>query len=72
VLTMRTDARCFVSTSGGKRMMRMVWPALDAAVDVDMHWDVAPTLCGLIWEQMPFRSVQEHALITGCMLLKVG
>ncbi len=57
-----------MSTSGGKRMMRMVWPALDTAVNVDMHWDIAPTLCGLIWEQMPFRSVQEHALITGCML----
>jgi len=53
---------------GGKPRMRMIWPDLDSSVDVEMHWDLAPTLCGLLWDQMPFRSVQEHALITGCML----
>jgi hypothetical protein len=57
-----------MSGADGKDAMRMIWPTFDAAVDVDMHWDVAPNLCRLIWKELPFRSVQEHALITGCML----
>jgi hypothetical protein len=52
----------------GEGVMRMIWPTLDAKVDVEMLWDEAPTLCRLLWEQLPFQSVQEHALITGCML----
>ncbi|SDR63453.1 hypothetical protein SAMN05519103_08630 [Rhizobiales bacterium GAS113] len=46
----------------------MIWPTLDARADVDMLWRDAPTLCGLLWDALPFQSVQEHALITGCML----
>jgi hypothetical protein len=49
-------------------LLRMTWPTLDARVEVVMTWDQAPTLCRLLWERLPFVSVQEHALITGCML----
>lgn len=48
--------------------IRMVWPTLDARVTVDLQWEKAPQLCGLLAEQLPFASTQEHALITGGML----
>lgn len=50
------------------KRIKMVWPTLDAHAAVDLQWEKAPRLCGLLAAQLPFLSTQEHALITGGML----
>lgn len=50
------------------RMMTMAWPSLDAQIKVRLLDDKAPTLCNLIWDALPWESIQSHALITGYMI----
>lgn len=46
------------------RDLKMKWPKLDVTVTVSMH-DMNPALVDLLWDTLPYRSLQTHALVTG-------
>lgn len=46
------------------RDLKMKWPKLDVTVTVRMH-DMNPALVDLLWDTLPYRSLQTHALVTG-------
>lgn len=50
------------------RFMKMTWPTLETDVRVRFLDDQAPTICNLLWNALPYESVQGHALISGCMI----
>src|SRR5438309_4119811 len=50
------------------RMMKMIWPSLDAEIKVRLLDDKAPTICNLMWNALTWESDQAHALITGYMI----
>lgn len=52
-----------------RKIMAMSWPALDARISIRLLEDEAPTVCRMLWEALPYKSLQSHALITGQMLL---
>lgn len=41
------------------------WPQLDITVTADMRPDVNPTMVNLLFEHLPYRSLQNHALVSG-------
>jgi len=49
-------------------MMKMTWPSLDAQITIRLLDDAAPTICNLMWDALPWDSVQAHALISGYMI----
>jgi len=55
-----------------ERWMKMTWPSLDAQVKVRLLDDKAPTICSLMWDALPWESVQAHALITGFMFFSTS
>lgn len=50
------------------RMLTMTWPSLDAKVKVRLLEDKASRICTLVWDALPWESVQGHALITGFLM----
>jgi|SRR5579884_386514 hypothetical protein len=50
------------------RVIRMTWPSLDASASIQLLDDRAPTICNLLWDALPWESVQGHALISGFMM----
>ncbi|CAH1664539.1 conserved hypothetical protein [Hyphomicrobiales bacterium] len=52
-----------------KKTLKMSWPAFDASIRIEVYDDKAPTVAGKIWDALPFKTIQSHALITGPMLL---
>lgn len=52
-----------------KKTLLMSWPSFEASIRIELFDDKAPTVAGRIWDALPFRSIQSHALITGPMLL---
>jgi hypothetical protein len=51
-----------------KRLMTMTWRSLNTSVRVLLLDDKAPRICESLWNALPYKSVQAHALITGHMM----
>jgi hypothetical protein len=47
-----------------QRELKIKWPKLDVTVTVRMH-DLNTALVNLLWDVLPYRSLQTHALVTG-------
>lgn len=45
--------------------VNICWPQLDITVTAEMRPDVNPTLINLLFEHLPYRSLQNHALVSG-------
>lgn len=48
--------------------LRISWPTLERAIEIELLWDKAPSICRLLVDLAPFKSVQQHGLVTGAML----
>jgi hypothetical protein len=46
------------------RELRIKWPKLDVTVTVTMN-DLNSALVNILWNTLPYRSLQTHALVTG-------
>lgn len=46
------------------RELRIKWPKLNVTITVKMH-DLNTALVDLLWDTLPYRSLQTHALVTG-------
>jgi hypothetical protein len=51
------------------RRLKMSWPSLNESIRIDLLADKAPSVCNLLWDCLPYKSIQSHALITGYMML---
>ncbi|TQV92189.1 cucumopine synthase [Cordyceps javanica] len=47
------------------RRINISWPQLNITVTAEMRDDVNPTLIDLLFENLPYRSLQNHALVSG-------
>lgn len=47
------------------RMIKIKWPQLDIAITVAMKDDLNKTLIDLLHDSLPYRSLQNHALVSG-------
>jgi hypothetical protein len=52
------------TSSQTPRELRIKWPKLDVTVTVTMN-DLNSKLVNLLWDTLPYRSLQTHALVTG-------
>lgn len=46
------------------RELKIKWPKLNVTVKVRMH-ELNSALVDLLWNTLPYRSLQTHALVTG-------
>lgn len=46
------------------RELRIKWPKLNVTITVKMH-ELNTALVDLLWDTLPYRSLQTHALVTG-------
>jgi hypothetical protein len=46
------------------RELKIRWPKVDVTVTVRMN-DLNTALVNLLWDTLPYRSLQTHALVTG-------
>jgi hypothetical protein len=46
-------------------MIKVKWPQLDITVTAIMNEQVNPSLVNLLYENLPYRSLQNHALVSG-------
>ncbi|KAM0671078.1 hypothetical protein ACQRIU_001473 [Beauveria bassiana] len=47
------------------RRINICWPQLNITVTAEMRHDVNPALVDLLYENLPYRSLQNHALVSG-------
>ncbi|UNI13845.1 hypothetical protein JDV02_000544 [Purpureocillium takamizusanense] len=47
------------------RQIKIKWPQLDATITVDFTTGLNPGLIDLLFEYLPYRSLQNHALVSG-------
>lgn len=47
------------------RMIKVRWPQLDITVRVVMNDELNKTLIDVLYDNLPYRSLQNHALVSG-------
>lgn len=53
------------SVSNSSRKVKVKWPQLDITVTAAMNNEANPDLVNLLYEHLPYRSLQNHALVSG-------
>jgi hypothetical protein len=53
------------------RQIEIEWPAIARKVTADLIEDKNPNLCQMLWENLPYNSIQSHALVSGDHLYHV-
>ncbi len=53
------------------RQIEIEWLGINRKVTADLIEDKNPNLCNLLWENLPYNSVQSHALVSGDHLYHV-
>ncbi|NLJ79251.1 MAG: hypothetical protein GX329_07805 [Tissierellia bacterium] len=48
-----------------KEIVKMKWPKLEQEVRVELLTDFNPTVCDIFLSQLPFTSIQSHAVVCG-------
>jgi hypothetical protein len=54
------------------RQIEIEWVQLQKKVTVDIVPDKNPHLCDLLWEHLPYKSIQTHALVSGHHLYHIA
>jgi hypothetical protein len=47
------------------RRIKIKWPQLNITVTAEMSTQLNPGLVGLLFDNLPYRSLQNHALVSG-------
>jgi hypothetical protein len=54
------------------RQIEIEWPAIERRVVADLIETKNPNLCDLLWDSLPYNSIQSHALVSGDHLYHVA
>jgi hypothetical protein len=65
VYTCSSELTTMGSYTTSPPMIKVKWPQLDITITAAMDEQVNPRLVNLLYDHLPYRSLQNHALVSG-------
>lgn len=64
-LQLKSIVTMTITSPKSPRMIKVKWPQLDIVITVVMKDELNKTLIDLLYDNLPYRSLQNHALVSG-------